>query len=224
MSAAAWIAALWLGFVLTHMVPSSRRWRPRLIERLGQGPFLGLYSLVAIALFVPLVWIYMVHRHEGPLLWNLHALPGLRTTALLLAGFGFTLFVASFWQPVPTMVGMHGAASPRGLHRITRHPLFMGTGIIGLSHLLLHGFLTDVLFFGGLLVYSVAGSLHQDARKRDTEGERLEQFYRETSFLPFAALLTGRTRLPPSQIPWLPLLVGAVAAWGFYRLHWVLFF
>jgi uncharacterized membrane protein len=224
MSAAAWIAALWLGFVLTHMVPSSRRWRARLVARLGQGAFLGLYSLVALALFVPLVWIYMVNRHQGPLLWDLRALPGLRTAALVLAGFGFALFVAAFFQPSPATVGMRGAVSPRGLHLITRHPMFMGTAIIGLAHLLLEGFLTDVLFFGGLLLYSVVGCLHQDARKRATEGERFAQFYRETSFLPFVALLAGRTRLPLYQLPWLPLLVGAVAAGVFYRLHWVMFF
>jgi uncharacterized membrane protein len=41
---------------------------------------------------------------------------------------------------------------------------------VGLSHLLLNDFVTDVLFFGGLLAFSPTGAAHQDARKRASRG------------------------------------------------------
>ena len=53
------------------MVLSSLRIRRGLVARLGAGPFLGLYSLVAFAFFVPLVWTYFAHKHAGPLLWSI---------------------------------------------------------------------------------------------------------------------------------------------------------
>ena len=103
--------------------------------------------------------------------------------------------------------------------RITRHPLFIGLVFIGIGHTLLNGFATDVAFFGGLALYSVIGALSQDARKRVLEMERLASFYEQTSVLPFVAILTGRTKLVLSEMPWLGLAIGAAAAWLFHRLH-----
>ena len=53
MSAALTIAALWVLFALGHIGLSSRRLRPVLRARLGAQPFLGVYSLVALATFIP---------------------------------------------------------------------------------------------------------------------------------------------------------------------------
>jgi uncharacterized membrane protein len=95
----------------------------------------------------------------------------------------------------------------------------MGIALWALSHLLLNGFLTDVVFFGGLLVFSLAGAAHQDARKRATEKARLGQFFAETSYWPFGAMLAGRNRLIWRELPWISFAVGAAAAVGLYALH-----
>jgi uncharacterized membrane protein len=122
-------------------------------------------------------------------------------------------------RPSPVLVGMKGAPGSRGLTRITRHPLFMGIALWGCSHLLLNGYATDVLFFGGLLIFSLLGAWHQDVRKRVTDRERLGPFFAETSFWPFAAILAGRNRLLWSELPWVGLAIGAAAAIGIYALH-----
>jgi uncharacterized membrane protein len=219
---ALWIAGLWLAFAITHTWPASVGTRRRLIGRLGEGPYLGLYSLVALVLFALLAWTYFTHLHGGPLLWSLGDHPWIRSLAFVVAFLGFTLAVAGFFQPSATAIVVRGARKARGLARITRHPLFVGLAMIALGHLLLFGFATDVAFLGGLLVYSLFGAWHQDLRKR-AEGERLRDFYAETSILPFGAVLAGRTRLVLGELPWLGFAVGAAAAWGFYRLHGPLF-
>lgn len=219
MNPALWITFWLILFASTHGVLSSLAVRHRFVAVLGANGFLGFYSLVAFATFIPLVSVYFDNRHAGGLLWVLTPIPGLRSFAMLLAVTGIALMVAGVLQPSPALAGVTRAAVPRGLTRITRHPLFMGIALWSASHLLLNGYVTDVLFFGGLLVFSLAGAAHQDARKRVTDRERLGPFMAETSYWPFAAILTGRNRLVWGELPWTGLFIGAAAATGIYALH-----
>ena len=219
MSAAFWIAFWWGMFAGTHMILSSLPVRGKLVARLGEKAFLGLYSLVAFATFIPLVWVYLGNRHGGGVVWNLAATPGVRSLAIVLAVIGFAVIAGGVLHPSPALVGIKQAWGARGLTRITRHPLFMGIALWSLSHLLLNGFLTDVVFFGGLLAFGLAGAAHQDARKRATEDGRLGQFFAESSFWPFGAIIAGRNRLIWQELPWISLAVGAAAAVGIYALH-----
>ena len=219
MSAAFWIAFWWGMFAGTHMVLSSLPVRGKLIARLGEKAFIRVYSLIALATFIPLVWVYLGNRHGGGTVWSLAATPGVRPLAVLLAVVGIALIVGGVLRPSPALVGIKQAWGARGLTRITRHPLFMGIALWALSHLLLNGFVTDILFFGGLLAFSLAGAAHQDARKRATEEERLGQFFAESSFWPFAAIIAGRNRIIWRELPWIVLVIGAAAAVGLYALH-----
>ena len=219
MTAAFWIAFWWGIFAGTHMVLSSLPVRSRLINRLGEKRFTGLYALVALVTFIPLVWIYLGNRHAGGAVINLGAVPGVRPLAELLAVTGIAVIVGAVLHPSPALVGIKQAWGARGLTRITRHPLFMGIALWAFSHLLVNGFATDVVFFGGFLAFSLAGAAHQDARKRAIEGARLGQFLAETSFWPFGAIVAGRNRLAWRELPWVALVSGAVAAFGIYALH-----
>ena len=219
MGAAFWIAFWWGTFAGTHMVLSSLPVRTRLIARLGDKSFVGLYSLIAFATFIPLVWVYLGNRHAAGLVWNLAAVTGVRPLAMALAVLGIALIAGGVLHPSPALVGIKQAWGARGLTRITRHPLFMGISLWALSHLLLNGFVTDVLFFGGLLAFSLAGAAHQDARKRAIEQERLGQFLAESSFWPFGAVIAGRNRVIWRELPWVALAIGAGAAVGIYALH-----
>ncbi|HUP25948.1 MAG TPA: NnrU family protein [Thermoanaerobaculia bacterium] len=214
---------LWLLFGITHSVPTSQGVRERLVARLGRGGYVGLYSLVSFATFVPLVWVYVANRHAGPLLWSLRNVSAVWWVAFALAGLGFTLTIFSFFQPSPFAMGAPSRLEPYGLTRITRHPLFMPVSWIAAGHLLLFGWATDIAFFGGLAAYTVLGCAHQDRRRRASEGPRLEAFFAQSSLLPFAAIFTGRTRLVLEELPWLGLAIGAGAAYGFFRLHPVMF-
>jgi uncharacterized membrane protein len=206
-------------FAGTHMVLSSLPVRDKLVSRLGEKTFVALYSLVAFATFIPLVWVYLGNRHGGGLIWSVAAAPGIRSLAMALAVLAFAMIVGGVLHPSPALVGIKEAWGARGLTRITRHPLFMGIALWSLSHLLLNGFLTDVLFFGGMLAFSLAGAAHQDARKRATEKARLGQFFAETSYWPFGAMLAGRNRLIWRELPWISFAAGAAAAVGLYALH-----
>ncbi len=187
--ATALIALLWLGFAATHMGLSSPSVRPRLVGRLGEGPFLGLYSLISFLFFVPLVWVYFTHKHAGPWLWSVTLTDGLRWAVYVVMGVALVMAVAGLARPSPASI-LPGSATPRGIQRITRHPLFMGLGLFGAAHLIPNGSAADVVFFGGFPLFALVGSWHQDQRKRATNPQ-LSEFFRETPFFPF----TGRETL-----------------------------
>lgn len=208
----------WAAFTLTHTIPSSTRLRPRLIRRLGTNGFLGLYSLLALATFVPVVVIYFGHRHSGALLWNLRTVALVDWGAWALSWAAWTLAIAALVQPSPVSLGGAGSVHAKGITRITRHGLFVGLGLWALAHLALNGAASDVAFFGGFAVFAVVGTLHQDARKRATAPE-LRTLYRETSVVPFAAIIDGRTPLVASELSWFTLAAACVAAYGLYALH-----
>ncbi len=222
MHAVSWIAALWLAFAATHVGLSSLRVRPRLVERLGEGPFLGLYSLVAFATFVPLVWIYVQNRHAGPLLWSFVAGPALGWAIYVLMGAAFVLMTVGLAQPSPVVVGGPGDVTVRGVHRLTRHPFFMGVGLFGALHLALLPavFASDAVFFAGFPLFTLLGSAHQDRRKLATAGAGFQAWHAATPFLPFTGreTLRGLRELPP-----LGVAIGVALTIGLRWLHAPLF-
>ena len=65
--------------------------------------------------------------------------------------------------------------------------------------------------------------MHQDRRKRVTEAGVLDEFYAETSLIPFAAIAAGRGKLVLSELPWIGIAVGGLASLALYHYHGVLF-
>lgn len=201
MTAALVIAGLWLAFGATHMGLSSQRLRPRLVATLGAGGFAGVYSGVALAIFASLVWFYFAHKHTGPLLWSIPVGTGLRWALYAGMGVAFVLVVGGLVQPSATsMAG--GDTRVRGLHRLTRHPLFMGFGLFGLLHLVPNGWASDVAFFAGFPAFAVLGCRHQDQRKLASGGEDFRRYHAETPFLPFSGreTLRGLRELSPAAL------------------------
>ena len=209
----------WTAFAATHMGMSAIPVRAKLVAALGEQGFLGLYSVVSFATFVPLVWCYLGNRHQGPLVLAIGHLPGVHTLAMAIAWLSFSCAIGGVFQPSALSFGAGGVTRARGVGRITRHPLFMSLGVWAAAHLLVNGFLTDVLFFGGFALFSVIGCAHQDARKRATRGAELDEYFAETSLLPFGAIVSGRNRLVWSELPWLGLVVGAATATTLYVAH-----
>ena len=178
------IVALWVAFTATHMGLSSQRLRPRLIASLGGPGFQGVYSLVALAIFVPLVWAYFGHQHVGPHLWYLGYLTPVRWLAYLGMVLAMTLVAGGLITPSPASL-TGGATQVRGVLRITRHPLLMGIAVFGAVHLLTANLnAAELAFFGGFPVFVILGCRHQDQRKLAGD-DAYARFVSETNFLPF---------------------------------------
>ena len=213
MSPAARIALLWAGFTLTHVGLSSLPVRARLSARLGERAFQGVYSLVALAFFVPLVATFFAHKHDGRWLWVFTRGPALHWTLYVGMAIAFVLVVASLIRPSPAGV-VPGDPTPRGVYRITRHPLVMGIALFGALHVLPNGTTADVAFFAGFVVFGLIGAWHQDRRKLALGLPGFAAFHAATPFLPFTGreTLRGLRELSPAVVG-AGIVLTAVVRW-----------
>jgi uncharacterized membrane protein len=113
-------------------------WRDGVVGRIGKGPWQGLYSLVALAGFVLIIYGYGLARQEPvflyvPPMW-------LRTIALVLMIPVFVLFLAPYF--------------PGRIKTTVRHPMLVATKIWALSHLFANGTLADVVLFGSFIAWA----------------------------------------------------------------------
>jgi uncharacterized membrane protein len=221
------LALLWVAFAGSHVLLSSERFRPRLAARLGAQGFRGVYSLVALATFVPLVWVYATHKHAGPLLWTTLGPPVIaRAANHLLMAVALVLFASSLApaSAAPSAMQLQGGGvfHVRGMTRITRHPTFVAFALFGIAHLLVNGNLGDVVFFGGFPLYSWIGARHQDTRMA-RERAAYRDVIAHTSVLPFGAILAGRQSLIVRELPVAGMVVGLLLAVVLRTFHATLF-
>ena len=73
-----------------------------------------------------------------------------------------------------------------------------GTALWAFVHFVINGDVAGAIVFGSLFLLAAAGTTSIDAKRRRAYGERWEQFARETSNVPFAAISAGRNRLAPA--------------------------
>jgi uncharacterized membrane protein len=200
------IAVLWVAFAASHMALSATPVRTKLVAAVGEWSFRGLYSAVALAVFIPLVWVYYQNKHTGPLLWQVPVNDAVQALLLLGNALAFILIAAGYFNPSPAVVGMRRVLH-RPVHDITRHPLFMGIGLWGLVHLVPNGYASDVVFFAGFPLFALVGCWHQDLRHKKTRGESYLRFLSGTPFFP----LTGKHTLRGLRYFSLPATLAGLA-------------
>ena len=196
-------------FTVTHLVLSHGSIREGFIKTIGLWPFRGLYSLITFLTLGPAAVLWWQNRHLGAVLWELPFWPE-RIIAGLLVLFGFFLFFQLLATPSPASM-MPAKSEARGVLRITRHPMNMGISLWALAHLLANGTVGDVAFFGSFVVVGVLGPYHMDARLKKTKGEDFIEFCKQTSVMPFSAILGRRNRLALDELSF-PLALLAVIA------------
>ncbi len=195
------LAQLWLAcaaFLVTHFV-SSTPLRAALAASIGERGYLGVYSLAAFATLGWMIWAYGKAPVEP--LW-----PGLRLLPAILMPFSFILLACGLLSRNPTLAGADKLLKlpepARGIIRVTRHPMMWGFIVWSGAHILARGELKSTVFFGTFLVLAALGALLIDRRKEKSLGEEWRRFAAVTSYLPFLAILQGRTRFAAAQIGW----------------------
>jgi uncharacterized membrane protein len=196
-------------FVGTHFL-LSHPLRPRLVARLGQSGFTGLYSLVA---FLTLGWVIVAFRRIdnsvplwiAPLWWW--------PVASMLMLLALILLVGSFASnPALPHPGAKARAErpAAGVFAITRHPMNWSFTLWALVHISLSGSPRNLIVAGGILVLALFGSIGQDAKKRKLYPETWGGWEARTSFVPFGAIAAGKLPWRSALPGWVPLIVGLV--------------
>lgn len=215
-----WLVAAAVVFLLIHLVISGTRVRDALTGAIGEGTYMGLFSLASVAGLTWLGFAYAAARRgPDPVWWS--ATPTTKWVQLGVTLLALLLVVPGLLTPNPTSVRGEGAldkpGAARGMLRITRHPFLWGVAIWAAGHLLVNGDLASLILFGSLLILAILGPSSIDAKRRRALGEKWADFARQTSAMPFAAIAAGRQTLNLGEIgAWrlaLALVIWAAIVW-----------
>lgn len=127
-------------------------WRDARCASMGEGAWKGVYSIVSIAGFALLIYGYGLARQQPVVLYTPPA--ALRHLTMLLM--------------LPVFVLLLAAYLPGRVQRAAKHPMLLAVKLWALAHLLVNGNLSDVLLFGGFLVWAAADrvSMKQRVQRR----------------------------------------------------------
>lgn len=209
-------ALLWL---FIHIGVSGTRWRDAAVAKLGEGRFMLAFSIASVLSILLLVGAY--NAAETRFLWSAPSWLRWILAALMLPAF--MLFMASHRRN-PTAMGNKGLGEePRGIQRVTRHPMLWSFAIWAGVHLVANGDTASLVFFGAFLVTALAGMPSIDAKLARRHPEAWRGFAARTSLLPFGAILAGRNRLALAEIGWLPPVAGLVLWAALLHFHRAIF-
>jgi uncharacterized membrane protein len=199
-------------FLATHFV-SSTPLRAALVAKIGEWPYVGLYSAVAFLTLGWMAWAFAQAPREA-------LFSGFREISLVLMPIAFVLLACGFGRN-PTLVGadklLKSEQPARGMIRVTRHPIMWGFMLWAAAHILARGDVKALIFFGSFLLVAGIGTLAMDARKRANPD--WARFAAVTSHIPFVAIAQGRNRIAWREIGWFRPLIGLAAFCAVLSFH-----
>jgi len=208
-------AVFWLGL---HFIAAGSL-RLRLVEKLGEGPFRGIFSLLSIP---GLRWFIVAYR-AAPWVPLWPTIPVLGWLAFVLVFLEFLLAVVGIGPANATDTHaarmIDGKLPVYGVTRVTRHPRLCGVSLWAIAHLLVNGHLAALFMFGALLATAVNGMVSIDRKWRRAFGAIWDEFERQTSRLPLAAILTGRTRFELAEFRVWQVALAVALFSGVFWLH-----
>ena len=212
MTPTAILAIATAAFIVTHFL-SSTPLRAALVAKIGEWPYVGLYSAVAFLTLGWMGWAFAQAPRE-PLF------PGIRAIPYLLMPIAFVLLACGFGRN-PTIVGagklLKSDDPARSMIRVTRHPIMWSFMLFAAAHILARGDVKSLIFFGGLLLVAALGTVLMDARKRSNPD--FQRFEAVTSNLPLKAVLEKRNRIVWREIGWLRPAIGIAVYFGVLSFH-----
>jgi uncharacterized membrane protein len=125
-------------------------WRTQSRARIGNLPWMGLFSITALLGLYLIVWGFGLARQQPVQLWSPPV--GMRHLASLLTVISFVLLAAAY---VPGNM----------IKARTHHPMVLAVMVWALAHLLANGNSAHVLLFGSFLVWATFD--FYAARRRD---------------------------------------------------------
>lgn len=146
---------VWLVFLVSHLLPSSKGMRARLIALMGRRLYFSIYGTVSLVL---LVWM-IVAAARAPYVEVWAAADWQRWLANIVVPLALWLAVMGIGIGYPHTLGGRRAqvfdVNNPGMAAITRHPVLWALALWSLVHMLANGDLAHVILFGGFLLMAL---------------------------------------------------------------------
>ena len=127
-------------FIGSHVFVSMRDERAKLIARLGEWPYKGLFSVVSIVGRGLIIYGFALYRREGIIpLW--YPPDFLRHVTDVLMWPAFVLVAAAY--------------IPGNIKKTLKHPMLAGVKLWAFAHLIVNGDVGGIVLFGSILAWAV---------------------------------------------------------------------
>jgi uncharacterized membrane protein len=179
-------------FIGGHLFTTCREQRARLVARLGEWPYKGLYSLVALIGVILIGWGFARYRAAGlidvwyPPAWTRH------------------IVVTLMW---PACICLVAAYIPGDIKRKLKHPMLVGVKLWALAHLTANGDLGSIVLFGSILAWAVFDRITLK-RRTDAGGPPIPLGGRRNDII---AIVAGTILYFALGLVFHPLVVGPAA-------------
>lgn len=210
-----------IAFVGMH-IAMSHPLRAIMLKAFGQMGFQLVYSLIS---FATLAWIYFAFKAmppgglagSGNVGWAIATLLTLPAMVLLAGSFAGNPAL-----PTP-MAETQAHADPKGVFKVTRHPMMWGIALWALAHIVIHYSLRTTITALAIGILALVGSKLQDRKKQMLMGAAWAEWESKTSYWPRWGAMFGAGAFPWALgliffvlFSWLHLPLGGVAA-GIWR-------
>ena len=213
------LALAGLLFMGIHFLPGTPL-RAAAINAAGEQVYLGIYSVISLALIWWWVNAFNSTAYDAPLWVYPGWWPWVKAALLL---FAAVLLVGAFSQPNPSVPKggelLDRADIGSGVFAITRHPGMWAFGLWAIVHLISQPNWRGFWFYGLFAITALGGAYLQERRKAKELGEGWARFEAKTSFMPFVAILQGRAKFSLSAIGWWRIGVAAVIWAALLHFH-----
>jgi uncharacterized membrane protein len=86
-------------------------------------------------------------------------------------------------------------SAARGVYAVTRHPMLWSFAIWGFVHMLIYPVAKTFIVTAAIIILALVGAACQDRKKERLQPQVWPAWERQTSYLPFAAIVAGRAQL-----------------------------
>lgn len=206
-------------FTGSHIAIPSTGVRARIVGAIGARAYMVFYSILSTVL---LVWFVAAFFSAPQIpLWTQRE--WMRIVVFVTMPFACILLVAGLFTANATVATdarlPEGPDPAPGILKVTRHPVFWAIGLWAAAHLIVNGNAAALIFFGSLVVLSMAGTRILDLKHARTFGPAWPRFASVTSVVPFAATMAGRNRVSLSEIGWWKIAGGLALFVVLLALH-----
>ena len=163
------------------------------------GPRLWRLCVVFFSLpsGIILISYFLAHRYDGIRLWNFQGNNYVFLLVWILTAISFLFLYPATYNllEIPSVLKPQVRIYGTGIMRITRHPQAFGQIIWCFAHTLWIGTSFTLVTSIGLVLHHLFAIWHGDKRLANRFGEEFENFKKNTSIIPFVAILDGRQQI-----------------------------
>ena len=213
-------------FFAIHSLVAGTGLRYWLIDKIGRGGYMGLFSLASLGSIVWMAMSYnLVQANEFRHLWDFYPFIDWITIVLMLPVIILAVVGLTAKNPMAAEQGklLADGDSATGMMRISRHPFLNAAGLWAILHLLSNGDMGSLVFFGTFVLVVAFGMRSIDNKRAKEQGAAWDAFAAKTSRLPFVAIAQGRNTLNIGEIGAVRPIAGVFIYALLYVFHGAIF-